>query len=106
MMCEVAGCGNESVTLLPVANYGAETLPEIAASPAWHCCAEHEELLCERYTAGVVLAIAEGEKAGRPLLPEDVQRVCDQLQSMRNPRARAVQAFLAGLPGTTRRSPE
>lgn len=99
LVCEVAGCGNNSVTLLPVANYGAETLPEIAASPVGLCCAEHEQALCERYTAGVVRAIAEGEEAGRPLIPEDVQKVCDQLQSMRNPRARAVQAFLAGLPG-------
>lgn len=98
-MCGMPGCGNESVTLLPVANYGARTLPEIAASPVWPYCAEHEQAICERYTAGVVLAIAEGEKAGRPLIPEDVQKVCDQLQSMRNPRARAVQAFLAGLPG-------
>ena len=99
MMCEVAGCGNESVTLLPVADYGAATLPEIAGSPLWPCCAEHEEALCERYTAGVALAVAEEERAGRALLTEDVQKVCDQLQSMRNPRARAVQAFLADLPG-------
>lgn len=51
--CQVSGCSEEVVVLLPAASWTMGTLVQLAAAPLHPCCARHEGLVSDRYAAAV-----------------------------------------------------
>ena len=97
--CEVSGCGQEAVILLPLVAWTAATFPELTAAPLHHYCHIHEPLISDRYAAAVDWTVCRDSAQGHRLDPQALQQVCAHLQVMRSPKAQAVHAALTRLAG-------
>lgn len=95
LTCEVAGCGDASVTILPAVPYGkGDTLAELADVSLWQTCHEHEELVCNLFAEAVQRAVALDFLNGVPTDPEALGAVCQQMEGMRTERAQSLYARL------------
>ena len=100
MACEVSGCGQEAVTVLPVVAWTAATFPELTTAPLHQYCPVHEPLISDRYAAAVDWTVCRDSAEGHHLDPQTLQQICAQLQAMRTPKAQAVHTALLRLTGT------
>ena len=98
--CDVSGCGQEAVTLLPVVGWSAATFPELTAAPLHYYCHVHEPLISDRYAAAVDWTVCRDSAEGHRLDPQAVQQICAHLQAMRTPKAQAVHTALVRHAGT------
>ena len=53
MTCEVNGCAQKAVSVLPVVAWTAATFAELTAAPLHFYCHLHESLISDRYAAAV-----------------------------------------------------
>ena len=98
--CEVSGCGQEAVILLPVVAWIAATVPELMAAPLHHYCYVHEPLISDRYAAAVDWTVCRDSAEGHHLDLQTLQQICAHLKAMRTPKARAVHTALLRITGT------
>jgi hypothetical protein len=97
--CEVSGCTQEAVSVLPVVAWTAATFSELTAAPLHHYCHLHESLISDRYAAAVDWTACRDSAEGHRLDPQTVQQICAHLEAMRTPRAQAVHTALVRLTG-------
>ena len=100
MTCEVNGCAQKAVSVLPVVAWTAATFPELTAAPLHHYCHVHEPLISDRYAAAVDWTVCKDSAEGHCLDPQALQQICAHLREMRTPKAQAVHTALIHLTDT------
>jgi hypothetical protein len=100
MACEVSGCGQEAVTVLPVVAWTTATFRELTAAPMHQYCPVHEPVISDRYAAAVDWTVCRDSAEGHHLDPQTLQQICAHLQTMRTAKAQAVHTALLRLTGT------
>lgn len=95
--CQVSGCDQEGVVLLPAVPWTVCTFAQLATAPLHSYCARHEASVSDRYAAAADWTALHEATTARPADPAAVRRVCELLQGMRTPKAHTVHMALLHL---------
>ncbi len=98
--CQVSGCNDAVVVLLPAVSWTVCTFAQLAAAPVHQCCARHEGQVSDRYAAAVQWTLLKDSAEGHPADMTAVRTVCELLQGMRTPRAQSAYMTLTRLMDT------